>query len=258
MRYEDFFLRLEPDARVLDVGCGNGHLTAQIAQRVPSGFVLGVENCFQTLVGAMLNYRIEFCPNLRFLQADAKRLKLEYKPFDYVLSKGCLHYLQHPGQGFAPIARNLKDGGTMYCWCLGRGSGGKINSVLRRLCRVDQWKSYLSGWRVSWSYVTCQSCRPWLLSAGLTCVQSLTYEEELSFPDRAGLLDWFRRNWAYSDRIPYALLEVFEEQLMDSYLCANEGRFTATRTWLVLEARKTHSPGRRRKSPGGTHETASR
>jgi trans-aconitate 2-methyltransferase len=258
VRYETFFQRLEPDARVLDLGCGNGHLTAQIAQHVPSGFVLGVDNCFQTLVSAMLNYRIEFCPNLRFFQADAKRLRLEYEPFDYVLSKGCLHYLQHPGQAFAAIASNLKDGGTMYCWALGKNSGGKVNSVLRRLCRVEQWKSYLSGWRVSWSYVTIESCRPWLNSAGLTWVQGLMYDEELSFPDRSALLDWFRRNWAYSDRIPYALLEVFEEQLMDSYLCANEGRITASRTWLVLEAKKTHSPGRRGKKVGGTRETDSK
>jgi trans-aconitate 2-methyltransferase len=239
LQYETFFQRLEPNARVLDVGCGNGHLTAKIAQHVPSGFVLGVESHYQTLVSAMLNYRSEVCPNLRFCQADAKRLRLQQEPFDYVLSKGCLHYLQHPGHAFKAIARNLRPGGTMYSWCLGRNSAGKINKVLRQLCKAEQWKPYLADWQVAWTYATYESCLPWLTEAGLTPVQGLMVEEELDFPERGAFVEWLRRNWAYLQRIPYTLLEVFEDQLLESYLAANQGRYNAQRIWLVLEARKS-------------------
>ncbi|MCW5865617.1 MAG: methyltransferase, partial [Candidatus Eremiobacteraeota bacterium] len=55
LHYETFFQRLQPDARVLDVGCGDGRLTVQIAQHVPSGFVLGVDNCYRTLVNTKVS-----------------------------------------------------------------------------------------------------------------------------------------------------------------------------------------------------------
>ena len=243
MHYETFFQRLQPDARVLDVGCGDGRLTVQIAQHVPSGFVLGVDNCYQTLVHTKVSQIGAEFPNLKFVQADARRLRLGQEPFDYVLSKGCLHYLEHPGQAFAAMARNLRPGGTMYCWCLGRGNAERINTVFRRLSKAEQWKSYLTGWRLPWGHACPESCRPWLHKAGLALVEGLLMEEELLLADRGVLLAWFRRSWCgYRTRIPHTLIEVFEAQLLDAYLSANHGRCSVQRTWLVLEACKS-GPG---------------
>ena len=37
-------LKLNGSERVLDVGCGNGKVTAEIASRVPAGTVLGIDS----------------------------------------------------------------------------------------------------------------------------------------------------------------------------------------------------------------------
>lgn len=232
--------RLQPDARVLDVGCGDGRLTVQIARQVPSGFVLGVDNCYQTLVHTLASQAGAAAPNLKFVQGDARRLRLSQEPFDFVLSKGCLHYLEHPGQAFAAMARNLRADGTMYCWCLGRGNADLINTVFRRLSKAERWKGYLTGWRLPWGYACPESCRPWLHKAGLVLVEGLLMEEDLVLADQAALLTWFRRNWCgYLTRIPHPLIEVFEAQLLEAYLDANRGRCSVQRTWLILEACKS-------------------
>ena len=239
MHYEAFFKRLPLNARVLDVGCGNGQLTVEIARMVPTGFVLGVDSCYPTLVNSMITHIRPDRPNLRFFQSDARCLCLGEEPFDYVLSKGCLHYLEHPGHAFSAMARNLKPGGTMYCWFLGRGNAERIQRVLRRLTKADPWQGYLADC-LPWEYATLDSCRPWLRRAGLTFKEGLLREEELVLADRGELMVWLRRNWSgYFTRIPQALIEVFESQFLEMYLEANSGRYSVQRIWLVLEACKS-------------------
>ena len=45
-------LRLSGSERVLDVGCGNGKVTAEIASRVPDGAVLGVDSSADMIASA--------------------------------------------------------------------------------------------------------------------------------------------------------------------------------------------------------------
>ena len=45
-------LKLQGSERVLDVGCGNGKVTAEIASRVPAGTVLGVDSSAEMIASA--------------------------------------------------------------------------------------------------------------------------------------------------------------------------------------------------------------
>jgi ubiquinone/menaquinone biosynthesis C-methylase UbiE len=129
--YKDFFRRFKPDARILDVGCGFGDITAEISQRVPLGFVLGVDRTPSMVAQATQKFPLEQYPNLRFAQANAVDLEVNESPFDFVVSRACLHHLAHPGQAFSAIARNLKPGGIMHLWCLGPGNAVRINETLQ-------------------------------------------------------------------------------------------------------------------------------
>lgn len=51
--FKDCFAKFWPEARVLDVGCGGGNITAEISHLVPSGYVLGVDNWFQSVIHAI-------------------------------------------------------------------------------------------------------------------------------------------------------------------------------------------------------------
>jgi len=69
--------------RVLDLGCGTGHLTAEIADRVdPEGAAVGVDSAPDMVREARETY-----PDCRFVEADARDLSLEtldagHEPFD--------------------------------------------------------------------------------------------------------------------------------------------------------------------------------
>ena len=65
-------LTLHGDERILDVGCGDGKVTAQIAARVPRGSVLGVDPSANMIAFAARHHGTAAHPNLRFVVGDAR------------------------------------------------------------------------------------------------------------------------------------------------------------------------------------------
>jgi len=78
----------EPGDRILDLGCGTGHLTAEIAAAVgDEGDVVGVDQSAEMITEAREQY-----PGLAFERADVT----EYDPgesFDAVFSNAALHWM---------------------------------------------------------------------------------------------------------------------------------------------------------------------
>src|SRR5215210_7980785 len=67
-------LDVEGSERVLDVGCGDGRITAQIATRVPRGSIVAVDASKDMIRFASQHFGVAARPNLRFEVADAHRL----------------------------------------------------------------------------------------------------------------------------------------------------------------------------------------
>jgi trans-aconitate methyltransferase len=88
---------------ILDVGCGTGHMTAQIA--ASGANVMGVD-----MSAPMVKQAREKYPEIKFEVADARELKLE-KKFDAVFSNATLHWIQEPARAAQAVARRLKAGG---------------------------------------------------------------------------------------------------------------------------------------------------
>lgn len=110
-------LRLEPTARVLDVGCGCGGTTLELATRVvPQGSVTGVDISEPMLARA--RERAAAVPNVRFERADAQTHTLPSAAFDAVFSRFGVMFFAEPVAAFANIGRALRPGGQLAfaCW----------------------------------------------------------------------------------------------------------------------------------------------
>ena len=110
--------RLAPGAgtRVLDVGCGCGHSTLDIAARVgPAGHAVGIDVSAPMLARA--RERSADVPNASFLEADAQTHRFD-EPFDAVFSRFGVMFFADPVAAFANLARALVPGGRLafVCW----------------------------------------------------------------------------------------------------------------------------------------------
>src|SRR5450755_2257353 len=81
-------LAAQPGEKILDIGCGTGHLTAKIASS--GAHVTGIDRSPD-----MIRQAREAYPAIRFEVADATNLPLEER-FDAVFSNATLHWIKVP------------------------------------------------------------------------------------------------------------------------------------------------------------------
>lgn len=103
---------------VLDVGCGCGGTSLDLARRVgPDGAVTGIDISAEMLARAVARAAAEPDLPLRFLNADASTESWE-SPRDHAFSRMGVMFFREPVSSFANILRALKPGGrfTFVCW----------------------------------------------------------------------------------------------------------------------------------------------
>ena len=92
-----------PGERILDLGCGTGHLTAHIAES--GAEVVGIDSSDDMVSVASQNY-----PNILFEVADARSLPYDAE-FDAVFSNAVLHWVRPPEAVIESVWRALRPGG---------------------------------------------------------------------------------------------------------------------------------------------------
>ena len=106
---------VRPGERVLDIGCGTGGTTAELARAVgATGRVMGVD-ISEPLIGAA---RAQGLANATFEIGDAASWPFEDGSFDLVFSRFGVMFFGDPVAAFGNIRRALKPGGRMVfiCW----------------------------------------------------------------------------------------------------------------------------------------------
>jgi len=119
----------QPGERVLDLGCGTGHLTAGIARAVgEDGFVLGIDPS-----GEMVARAREAHPGLAFARADARAFAAA-EHFDAVFSNAALHWIPDQDAVAARVADLLRPGGRFVAELGGTGNVRRIVDTVTDAC----------------------------------------------------------------------------------------------------------------------------
>jgi SAM-dependent methyltransferase len=113
--------------RILDLGCGTGHLTAKIAET--GAHVVGVDRSPEMIRQAKKKY-----PSLRFEVMDAREIFLD-GTFDAVFSNATLHWIMEPERAIAGIRKSLRPGGRFVAEFGGRGNTGELITAVQRSCQ---------------------------------------------------------------------------------------------------------------------------
>jgi trans-aconitate methyltransferase len=107
-------LDAKPGERILDIGCGTGHLTAKIAAN--GAQVIGIDRSAEMIQQACVAY-----PALCFEVMDAREISFSEK-FDAVFSNATLHWIKEPERVVEGISRVLQPNGRFVA-----EFGGKRN-----------------------------------------------------------------------------------------------------------------------------------
>jgi trans-aconitate methyltransferase len=117
---------LAPQAgeRILDLGCGTGALTAEIAER--SAEILGIDDSQEMILQASKKF-----PALKFAALNAKELRFNAE-FDAIFSNAVLHWIPEAEQVIAGVVQALKPGGRFVVEFGGKGNTQKLVAGFHR------------------------------------------------------------------------------------------------------------------------------
>jgi ubiquinone/menaquinone biosynthesis C-methylase UbiE len=103
--------------KILDIGCGTGTLTIEIAKHLTQkdSLVVGLDAAPKMIAAAHKKSLAHNCPHIRFDVAVAEKLPYEAKCFDAVISTFFFHHINYDlkKQSLLEIRRVLKKGGRV-------------------------------------------------------------------------------------------------------------------------------------------------
>lgn len=105
--------RLRPGLRVLDVGCGPGTITVDLARRVAPGLVLGLDPVEEPLAHARATARQAGADNVEFALGDVYALDAPDATFDVVHAHQVLQHLGDPVAAMREMLRVTRPGGVV-------------------------------------------------------------------------------------------------------------------------------------------------
>ena len=211
-------LRLAGDERVLDIGCGDGKLTVEIAELVPSGHVMGIDSSPEMIGFARDAFPHEAYPNLSWEVMDARELDFEDE-FDVVFSNAVLHWIFDQPLVLRGVKGSLKPGGRVLFQMGGRGNAASVVQVLASLLSREEWGRYFHDFTVPYRFCAPEEYTQWLKEAGLEPIRVELVTKDMTHAGPEGLAAWIRTTWLpFTQRIPEELRNSFISEMVDGYV----------------------------------------
>jgi trans-aconitate methyltransferase len=221
----------QPGERILDLGCGDGALTAKLAALGCD--VVGVDSSAAQIEAA------------RKLGLDARAVSAEQlnfsDEFDAVFSNAVLHWIRNPDAVIAGVWRALRAPGRFVGEFGGYGNIAKIKKAL--VGALD--RRGLDGESASpWYYPTIDEYSTRLTRAGFRVRSMQLFPRPTELPgDMAAWIETFGEG--FTSPLPAAERAAFVSEVQAALrpeLCDSEGRWTADYVRLRFAADKSAAP----------------
>jgi trans-aconitate 2-methyltransferase len=146
-------LDLKGTERVLDLGCGNGKVTARIAARVPRGEVVGVDASARMIALASSQFPPATIPNLHFETHDIRKLPFRAE-FDVVVSFNALHWITDQAVALSSMRTAMKPDGLAQLRLVPAGKRKSLENVIEETRLSSRWVQYFDGFHDPYLHLT--------------------------------------------------------------------------------------------------------
>jgi trans-aconitate methyltransferase len=227
------FLELKGTERIIDIGCGDGRLTASIAERVRDGSVLGVDISPEMIGFAQTKFLKNFHPNLEFLCGDAQYLDYT-EEFDIIFSSFAFQWFVDKNSFFQRAYKSLKPSGQLVM-TVPLGISTALEASIDTIVSRSEWIEYFRGFAPGWHFIDQDKLMELIYAHRLTPVRFSTVIQETRFPSRNAFEQYVSQWFRYLNPLPTPLRQLFFKQVIDKYLelaplvCGEQVRFTFSR-----------------------------
>jgi len=178
-------LNLRGDERILDVGCGDGALTAKLAEFVPDGAVTGID----ASKGMIETAQTHKSSNLAFQHLDVINLNFN-EEFDIVFSNAVLHWVKDHKTLLELLYRALKPSGKLRVSFAGEGNCSTLNNIALEVMGRNEFRDAFSGFEWPWYMPGVDEYSKLVNRTPFNKAEVWGENADRYFPDENAMLGW--------------------------------------------------------------------
>jgi trans-aconitate 2-methyltransferase len=210
-------LDLKGTERILDVGCGNGKTTAEIAARVQAGTVVGVDASAAMIAFAAAHCDPSLHPNLQFAVADVRHLLYEHE-FDLVVSFNALHWIPEQDQALQSVRSAVKRDGLVQLRLVPKGKRKSLEDVIEETRLSPRWIGYFRTFHDPYLHLTPEQYGDLAERNGFQIRRTRTEAKLWDFQSRAAFLAFGSVTFVeWTQHLPEGERLAFVRDVLDRY-----------------------------------------
>lgn len=210
------YVKINENEKILDVGCGDGKITAEIAASIPNGQVIGVDISPAMIDFARGAFPQTTHPNLQFILKDAQNLDFD-PSFDTLFSFTTLQWIQNHQAFLEGAHKSLKSHGTLAI-TMPMGLPSTLEQAVNELISSSEWSSYFDEFSTGWNFIDDIHYGKLLESNHFSPVRLTVVPQRDIFPSRE-IFEKFISQWfPYLRPLPQNLKPLFMSQVVDRFL----------------------------------------
>jgi ubiquinone/menaquinone biosynthesis C-methylase UbiE len=128
----DALSKLPADAKLLELGCGTGHLWKTVVQKIPATWDITLSDLSQGMLDAAWRNLVVLGRGYKFEQIDAQSIPYPDETFDAVIANHMLYHVPDRVKVLVEIRRVLKLNGRFFATTVGDHHMQEMNQWLRR------------------------------------------------------------------------------------------------------------------------------
>lgn len=205
-------LTLDGGERVLDIGCGDGYVTAQIADRLPRGMIVGIDPSPRMIEAAQRR-----ATSAKFQLGEVTTLTYDAE-FDVVTSFNALHWVRDQHRAYRCIASALRPGGRALVTFVCGGSRPSVEDVAMDVSRDARWAEGFAGFVAPFVHPLPESFAAITNAEGLDVLESAVVDQSWDFGSRDAFAQWCAVGFGdWTSRLGTDLAATFVDEVVDRY-----------------------------------------
>ena len=221
-------LPLKGDETILDAGCGSGRVTVHLLERLPRGYLFGVDKS-QAMIDQASAKLAAYSDRSQFICADLVEVALP-KKVDFVFSNAVFHWLLDHDKLFRHLGTLMRSGGVFRSQSGGKGNLAQAKEIADKLRDFPEFEAYFRTWEYPTNYADAEETAQRMTAAGFTDVLTDLVEAPTDFDSRESFAAFVQNVvlLPYLSRLP-------DEEVKQSFLTTfvdEIGKAFSGRYWL--------------------------
>lgn len=205
--------QLKGNERILDIGCGDGKITADVSKFIPHGAIIGIDPSRAMIDWAQKQYCSLEYPNLIFQEGGFLEPHIS-EPFDIIISNCALQHCSNQSQAFKNLAKLIKADGKL--WIMIPAIDNEAWKQARKIVQSSpKWACYWQNISPR-KFFSIEECVELLKAANLEPQRIEKIQTIDPFVDKEDFLNFLLGT--FTPAVPLEMASAFYGEIIDEYL----------------------------------------